>query len=121
MLINVRLTPAHAGKIATQAAQIRRRGLTRAYAGKMISPLLLLLHEAHPRICGKDFRHRLRGVCPLGSPPRMRGRYQSILFGAVRTRLTPAYAGKMFLANYQEAYDGGLTHAHAGKIYCHIL
>ena len=70
-------------------------GITPACAGKSLwSPLLLILAEDHPRVCGEKVdggRNRSR---QMGSPPRMRGK--GIVDAGKRcgVGITPAYAGK---------------------------
>ena len=75
----LRITPAYAGK-----SQGRAFGASRP--------------RDHPRVCGEE--HPLRGCCysRQGSPPRMRGR--GVAFGNTRITpgITPAYAGKSYVA-----------------------
>ena len=71
------------------------RGITPAYAGKrMIKPSVLDCIKDHPRLCGEKGLP-CRVLCPAaGSPPPMRGKVQSSHVSSVRSRITPAYAGK---------------------------
>ena len=69
------LTPAHAGKTPTATPPARRT-------------------PAHPRACGEDLAYASSSRDEWGSPPRMRGRPQTIPAGRVRVGLTPAHAGK---------------------------
>ena len=117
-----RITPAYAGKSApdgcwwmlrkdhprlcgekpnpdspgTQAYRI-----TPAYAGKSgLKGKPLLAREDHPRLCGEKFRHARWNASGRGSPPPMRGKAFSINCRKLDTRITPAYAGKSFSAEY---------------------
>ena len=70
-----RITPADAGKT---------KGRTQKRA----------LSWDHPRGCGENLVHLLRGLLPPGSPPRMRGKRASVRKSGVSIRITPADAGK---------------------------
>ena len=69
--------------------------ITPAYAGKSTdcSPTFFW-HQDHPRLCGEKTLSQLcTGKIP-GSPPPMRGKGSSSSFSLIRSRITPAYAGK---------------------------
>ena len=70
-----RITPAHAGK-SKSADKSRRRKWD------------------HPRACGEktELSEELREA--VGSPPRMRGKGVHPLCARLRSRITPAHAGK---------------------------
>ena len=70
-------------------------GITPAYAGK--SRVLCRFGsvlEDHPRVCGEKFKVTQYIICLTGSPPRMRGKEDSVLRRILRVGITPAYAGK---------------------------
>ena len=70
---------------------------TPAYAGKTLLPLAERLAVGkHPRVCGEDFRGRVYAMGGKETPPRMRGRPGSRVVHGMRSRNTPAYAGKTF-------------------------
>ena len=69
--------------------------ITPAYAGKTdFSICLVAIILDHPRVCGKDRSFLDMGICPLGSPPRMRERLVLFVKPQDGSRITPAYAGK---------------------------
>ena len=72
-----------------------RHRITPADAGKTlprsISPTLA---RDHPRGCGENRQMTSGREYIKGSPPRMRGKLQSLLVLLQRTRITPADAGK---------------------------
>ena len=72
---NMRITPAHAGK---------RNGQSRAWQTTW----------DHPRACGEKVMSSDPTFPSLGSPPRMRGKVLSKNLEWLRTRITPAHAGK---------------------------
>ena len=47
---------------------------------------------AHPRECGDDGMRRMTAGSDSGSPPRMRGRLNFVIFTVKVIRLTPANA-----------------------------
>ena len=69
--------------------------ITPAYAGKRIPYFAACFTISdHPRLCGEKATMR-RFSCTLsGSPPPMRGKVFSIAIIRIKTRITPAYAGK---------------------------
>ena len=70
-------------------------GLTPACAGKTRSPAPGPSPTwAHPRVCGENDFDRLAEAAGNGSPPRVRGKLQSITLIPKQIRLTPACAGK---------------------------
>ena len=70
-------------------------GITPAYAGKsMVTFLLNLASEDHPRVCGEKKVMRGAKDKRMGSPPRMRGKGARIEEIKFSTGITPAYAGK---------------------------
>ena len=70
-----RITPAHAGKTGLRRCERRRAW-------------------DHPRACGENPPFLPASCPPTGSPPRMRGKPRSQVSSLVRTRITPAHAGK---------------------------
>ena len=76
-------------------------GITPAYAGKRPpEPPKLTQQEDHPRLCGEKFSGTLTPKTDSGSPPPMRGKKQRTGRCAGSVRITPAYAGKNFSAEY---------------------
>ena len=70
-------------------------GITPAYAGKSTSAAGWMPHKRdHPRVCGEERGLSALLPCHQGSPPRMRGRVDSIETGDLVHGITPAYAGK---------------------------
>ena len=70
-------------------------GITPACAGKSLwSPLLLILAEDHPRVCGEKDLELYRIMTTKGSPPRVRGKAIHHQHRHSPGRITPAYAGK---------------------------
>ena len=69
--------------------------ITPAYAGKRILPgSLRACSGDHPRVCGEKFSRTSCITRRKGSPPRMRGKVKAWKNEGVKTRITPAYAGK---------------------------
>ena len=69
------ITPAHAGKRSQERQDpVERRD--------------------HPRACGEKSIKHIFASCPVGSPPRMRGKAMADDVGHTMTRITPAHAGK---------------------------
>ena len=70
-------------------------GITPACAGKSLwSPLLLILAEDHPRVCGEKDLELYRIMTTKGSPPRVRGKAVHHKHRHSPGRITPARAGK---------------------------
>ena len=69
--------------------------ITPAYAGKSESfnDILYTLRD-HPRLCGEKLSRCDDLRSGVGSPPPMRGKVFSIAIIRIKTRITPAYAGK---------------------------
>ena len=75
-------------------------GITPAYAGKsFFCPNRILWDKDHPRVCGEKCISDRFPCSRLGSPPRMRGKANSIQENRRERRITPAYAGKSFRDN----------------------
>ena len=92
--LNLRITPAYAGKTILLVSQLilykdhprvcgknvyqKRKvaimdRITPAYAGKTVDNLLQALYiQDHPRVCGKNAQSAGAFSIALGSPPRMR-------------------------------------------------
>ena len=87
--------PRMRGKDRCGAVQSRLQGITPAYAGKSeCSRCCCVVAWDHPRVCGEKSRYRGFTPVPRGSPPRMRGKVDSIETGDLVHGITPAYAGK---------------------------
>ena len=69
--------------------------ITPAYAGKRRSDWIIrLIYWDHPRVCGEKAGLVFQLACPLGSPPRMRGKAAAAQVKPAASGITPAYAGK---------------------------
>ena len=70
-------------------------GITPAYAGKssFLSGCTRMPRD-HPRVCGEKLASGFLLRPVLGSPPRMRGKADSVAGVGLETGITPAYAGK---------------------------
>ena len=69
--------------------------ITPAYAGKSKSlPSLHIGSRDHPRVCGEKAGLVFQLACPLGSPPRVRGKAVHHKHRHSPGRITPACAGK---------------------------
>ena len=75
MPLNLRITPAHAGKSLRPARQC-------------------YTVPDHPRPCGEKYLSSIKGVSCVGSPPPMRGKARALCWSATAFRITPAHAGK---------------------------
>ena len=75
----IRITPAGAGKTNYGSCNVNQR-------------------EDHPRRCGENFRASVLSSPPPGSPPQVRGKHGGYSRGNAAIRITPAGAGKTFLA-----------------------
>ena len=118
-IIDIRITPAYAGKTMPQHAGIRSPPHTReklyytlmklstpriapAYAGKTLrSNIALPYHKDHPRIRGENVHWLPTGLRRAGSPPHTRGKHKIVFRYEFRPRITPAYAGKTLRKGYQ--------------------
>ena len=70
-------------------------GITPAYAGKSgFGSNSRFVNRDHPRVCGEKTKITNIIRRATGSPPRMRGKATYTPVVDVRTRITPAYAGK---------------------------
>ena len=72
-------------------------GITPAYAGKS-SPSCCGSWRCrdHPRVCGEKLLTCERMLLFLGSPPRMRGKVDGLIYEHWQAGITPAYAGKRY-------------------------
>ena len=69
--------------------------ITPAYAGKRIPYFAACFTISdHPRLCGEKLSRCDDLRSGVGSPPPMRGKVFSIAIIRIKTRITPAYAGK---------------------------
>ena len=72
-----------------------RIGITPAWAGKScFGEVCVDGLEDHPRVGGEKMRASPRRTYLLGSPPRGRGKVTGYFGVVIRTRITPAWAGK---------------------------
>ena len=116
MLLDVRITPAHAGKShdrqrrqrqergspppmrgkdADQLFGQHKRRITPAHAGKSNSVgRTICPTKDHPRPCGEKVIPRYAAGVVVGSPPPMRGKAAMAFCVTSLYRITPAHAGK---------------------------
>ena len=74
-------------------------GITPARAGKtLLSSRHLCREQDHPRACGENMFPRCGVSASIGSPPRVRGKPQTIRIAVGYVRITPARAGKTCLS-----------------------
>ena len=86
--------PRMRGPRESVVSEVGETRITPAYAGTTSSsPAPKGMVEDHPRVCGDHGNVPLSGMCPLGSPPRMRGPRGPLRRGSGLLRITPAYAG----------------------------
>ena len=80
-------------KLAVESSACCR--ITPAYAGKRIPYFAACFTISdHPRLCGEKLSRCDDLRSGVGSPPPMRGKVFSIAIIRIKTRITPAYAGK---------------------------
>ena len=83
------------GKVLPNAVQLKKSGITPAYAGKRGLRKRGSRNPAdHPRICGEKWDKLPSENKQKGSPPRMRGKGHRIPLRHPLQGITPAYAGK---------------------------
>ena len=83
------------GKARSPAIPAAAGGITPAYAGKSSKQYQVNgIFQDHPRVCGEKLYSVLTPYPGKGSPPRMRGKVDSIETGDLVHGITPAYAGK---------------------------
>ena len=76
-------------------------GITPAYAGKRLKVACPLLPTRdHPRVCGEKLAFQRHNGRHQGSPPRMRGKAANYLVAPNSAGITPAYAGKRHIWNF---------------------
>ena len=89
------------GKVIVVQPRISAGGITPAYAGKRQNHIVgFHLQKDHPRLCGEKPVVQYKKAEILGSPPPMRGKVSIFSPPNYNTRITPAYAGKSFSAEY---------------------
>ena len=87
--------PRMRGKAPSRYAVFPQHGITPAYAGKRPPAARWnSLAEDHPRVCGEKCGYRLPFRSIVGSPPRVRGKDDGVIFKRHFERITPACAGK---------------------------
>ena len=63
--------------------------------GKVIlARWVVVWQRDHPRLCGEKATFPLSAAFALGSPPPMRGKVIFNIINDLKSRITPAYAGK---------------------------
>ena len=83
------------GKDTMQGLFLQALGITPTYAGKRKrNPNGMLQSKDHPRLCGEKLYYRLSSTSCAGSPPPMRGKDFWSIINNLKSRITPAYAGK---------------------------
>ena len=94
--------PPMRGKEVHLVMDDRRRGITPAHAGESQASLQKLHpQQDHPRPCGEKRACRGCGTIRGGSPPPMRGKAGAWCSPTVLAGITPAHAGKSYLATIQ--------------------
>ena len=74
-------------------------------------PTAFCWNQKYPRICGEKAALKARVAVPSGSPPRMRGKVQSLRDDLARVGITPAYARKSeTAAGHSTAGSGSPPH-----------
>ena len=87
--------PRMRGKRKSPSSRNCRTRITPAHAGKTENGGIQIEEGAdHPRACGENIRFDYNALHDFGSPPRMRGKPSIFLSSSVKTRITPAHAGK---------------------------
>ena len=83
------------GKETHKSVTATHIGITPAYAGKSGGAAdAERRFRDHPRVCGEKFCILTHKLLPMGSPPRMRGKVNSVDPETGKDGITPAYAGK---------------------------
>ena len=114
-----------------------KTGITPAYAGQICFVFSIFSRERdHPRIRGTNSAHQNSDKAFPGSPPHTRDKYDMVIKAKPKTRITPAYAGQIFLYppttaritgspphtrdkfynKYKRNNFSGITPAYAGQI-----
>ena len=85
------------GKVTGAGIRAKVDGITPAHAGKSATNgTETLLFKDHPRACGEKRTPVNIRYCFVGSPPRMRGKVVQAEHSPFDTGITPAHAGKSF-------------------------
>ena len=91
----LRSPPRMRGKAAFDTGHRQVEGITPAYAGKSAGRAATPTRcRDHPRVCGEKLAARRCSASILGSPPRMRGKYEILDVLEAVLGITPACAGK---------------------------
>ena len=89
------------GKPVEKDGHRQTHGITPAHAGKTLSRFVRkLVAMDHPRACGENHISSPFAVPCRGSPPRMRGKHHTPSPTRVKSRITPAHAGKTWRCSY---------------------
>ena len=89
--------PRMRGKPLEEVENCAETGITPAHAGKTNARYSRpCFRKDHPRACGENLSTRFLCCGSGGSPPRMRGKLDSLSHNRVPTRITPAHAGKTY-------------------------
>ena len=90
------------GKGKCDVAVLQNGRITPAYAGKSSHVLRSYFRRTdHPRLCGEKVQGVWQCLSIKGSPPPMRGKVIISTSNSFRHRITPAYAGKSFFADFR--------------------
>ena len=92
----MRGSPPHTrGKVYHNTHAINWGRITPAHAGKSSEGIKnFSKFEDHPRTRGEKFVSTHRPICSKGSPPHTRGKVDERIHNVLRSRITPAHAGK---------------------------
>ena len=87
--------PRMRGKVLFTTIFCAFRGITPAYAGKSATEITRnYAKKDHPRVCGEKVSPAVAAQFWKGSPPRMRGKVRKCRPSPAPRGITPAYAGK---------------------------
>ena len=89
------ITPAGAGKTLRPRLPTVPKGITPAGAGKTyMRQQNTTITKDHPRRCGENIASTSSATSSQGSPPQVRGKLRPYQQECIRSRITPAGAGK---------------------------
>ena len=83
------------GKATSQSDDLKRLGITPAYAGKsQFRPVLKRFVWDHPRVCGEKLALAIGTYVKPGSPPRVRGKGMGMTPDYWDIGITPRVCGE---------------------------
>ena len=88
------------GKLSPSSLGLLYSRITPAGAGKTRAKLRCFsARRDHPRRCGENVSQFCHEQIPVGSPPQVRGKLKCALLKNHADRITPAGAGKTYIAS----------------------